>query len=80
VTREEAEDYACQWGSLVTSCDPGAAMYGDFRDAKTRELAADFVRTDCLEIARRGQCCGSDGAPCLDDVERLCELLAYLER
>lgn len=78
MTAAEAADYAPQWGSYMTSGDPGACMYGDAADAETARAMAAHVRESCLPIAEAGDCCGTSG-PCESDVAELGRLLAYLD-
>lgn len=75
MTKAEAADYAPQWGSFMHSGDPGACMYGNVADASTARAMIEHIDSECLPIARAGECCG--GA--CDDVARLGELRAYLE-
>ena len=74
----EAADYAPQWGSYMTSGDPGACMYGDTADPETAKAMAAHVRAACLPIAQAGDCCGTSG-PCEADLEALESLLEYLD-
>lgn len=78
MTRAEAIEYAPQWGSYMRAGDPGAYMYSEFPDARHAIAALDYIESDCLPIARRGDCCDADG-PCESDLEELARLALYLE-
>lgn len=78
MTPEQAADYAPQWGSYVTSGDPGAVMYGDTADPDTARAMAVWIRSECQPIAQAGDCCGT-GGPCQADLEALEALLGYLD-
>lgn len=78
MTRGEALDYAPQWGSYVRAGDPGAYFYSEFPDARHAQCGLDYLESDCLPIARDGNCCGTAGA-CPDDVRELERLALYLE-
>lgn len=78
MTAEEAAAYGPQWGSYVTSGDPGAALYGNLEDPETARLALAFVDSDCIPTAQAGECCGTAG-PCQADLAELGRLRAYLE-
>lgn len=78
MTRGEALEYAPQWGSYMRAGDPGAYMYSEFPDARHAREALAYIESDCLPIARRGDCCGTAG-PCESDVRELERLALYLE-
>jgi hypothetical protein len=78
MTRGEALDYAPQWGSYVRAGDPGAYLYSEFPDARHARAALDYIESDCLPIARAGDCCGTAGA-CEADLRELERLALYLE-
>lgn len=78
MTAKEAADYAPQWGSYMAAGDPGAALYGNLEDPETARLALAFLESDCVPIAKTGDCCGTAG-PCGPDLESLGRLRLYLE-
>lgn len=78
MSASEAADYAPQWGSYMTSGDPGACMYGELTDKRTAAACVAFIDSDCIPIAKAGDCCGTAGA-CEADLGRLAALRAYLE-
>lgn len=78
MTREEASEYAPQWGSYVRTGDPGACMYGDLEDRVTARLCLAHL-PECEAIAHAGTCCEADGNPCEADLEELARLRLYLE-
>jgi hypothetical protein len=55
----EAASYAAQWGSYMTSSDPGAYMYsfdlrGNLPDNRHRDMVLRHIRSHCYPIADSG--------------------------
>ena len=83
MTSYEAAEYAPQWGSYMTSGDPGACMYGlDDKgrpeDAEARDAMIEHIDDHCLPIARERIESGEADEDESEDVEKLEALKAYL--
>lgn len=80
MTAEEAQEYGPQWGSLVTSGDPGYIMYTAIppERAEHRDTMVAWLRDKCLPIAREGSDEEGDEFE-YSDVEMLNRMVAYLE-
>ena len=78
ISGQDAWLIAAQWGSYITSSDPGACMYGfnggPPQSAQHRDDCLEHIETHCMPIAVRNQ--NDEG--CENDIEDLEDLVEWL--
>ncbi len=80
MSASEAQEYGPQWGSLVTNGDPGYIMYTAIppEEPEHRDTMIDYLRNECLPIAREGSDEEGDEYE-YSDVEMILRMIGYLE-
>jgi hypothetical protein len=86
MTATEAREYGPQWGSYMTSGDPGYIMYTAIppEEAAHRDTMVAYLKEHCLPIAERNAYAAvmtdpDSEEPCEDDVDKIDRMVAYLE-
>lgn len=82
MTRREAQDYAPQWGSMMTAGDPGAIMYSSIppENAENRDRMISYIESELYPLALEGDNGPDDENEFeYNDSQMLRRLVAYLK-
>lgn len=79
MTAAEAADYIPQWGSYITSSDPGYIAYTAIppERAAHRDEMVRYLEEHCLSIAQHNGAPDPEDGP--DDAEEIARAVAYLK-